>query len=136
MTKPIPTIQKYMTTTPLTIGKAQTVRQAKHMMDEVKARHLPVLEGGRLIGIISERDLALIQNLVAVRPDELTVEDAMTLNPYTVGPDAPLDEVVAEMADKKYGSVVVVQNDKVVGIFTAVDGLAALAALLRTRLAH
>lgn len=134
MTKAIPTIQKYMTTTPQTVGKGQTLAHAMKMMDEVHARHLPVLDGGTLVGVISERDIAMVQNLAGSNPDTLKVEDAMSQNPYTVAPDASLDVVAQEMADKKYGSAVVMQNHKVVGIFTAVDGLAALAELLHTRL--
>jgi CBS domain-containing protein len=50
-------------------------------------------------------------------------------------PEAPLDEVVAEMGARKYGSAVVMQNDKVVGIFTTVDVCRAFAELLHSRLA-
>lgn len=134
MTKAIPTIQKYMTTSPLTVGREQTIAHAAMMMDEVRARHLPVLDGGRLVGLISERDIVTVQTIAGANPGAIKVEDAMQQNPYTVEPDAPLDRVAAEMAEKKYGSAVVMQNQKVVGIFTAVDGLAALAELLHTRL--
>jgi len=53
-----------------------------------------------------------------------------------VSPDAPIDEVVQEMAGKKFGSAVVIDNGKVVGMFTATDALAAFAELLQTRLKH
>jgi acetoin utilization protein AcuB len=66
---------------------------------------------------------------------KLVVGDAMTEHPYTVSPDAPLDEVVDTMAANKYGSAVIMQNEKVVGIFTTVDACMALGQLLRTRLA-
>jgi acetoin utilization protein AcuB len=59
----------------------------------------------------------------------------MTEQPYTVSPEAPLDEVVETMAANKYGSAVIMQNQKVVGIFTTVDACEALCQLLRTRLA-
>ena len=55
---------------------------------------------------------------------------------YSVSPETPLDEVVATMGSKKYGSAVVVQNGKVVGIFTTVDLCRAFAELLHTRLAN
>jgi acetoin utilization protein AcuB len=61
------------------------------------------------------------------------VEEAMTLVVYTVAPDAPLDEVADHMADHKIGSVVVLTGGKVSGVFTAVDGLRALADVLRGR---
>jgi acetoin utilization protein AcuB len=53
----------------------------------------------------------------------------MTDQPYTVGPGTPLDEVVSTMAEKKFGSAVVVQNNKIVGIFTTVDACQALSDL-------
>jgi len=65
----------------------------------------------------------------------VTVSDAMAQSVYSVAPEAPLDEVVSEMASRKYGSAIVMQNEKVVGIFTTVDVCRALADLLHTRLA-
>lgn len=135
MTKPIPTIQKYMTTTPHSIGSDQTIATASLMMNDHHIRHLPVLQGGRLLGILTDRDIKLIETFRDVDPAKLKVEEAMTEQPYSVSPDAPLDEVVETMAANKYGSAVVMQNQKVVGIFTTVDACVALAGLLRTRLA-
>jgi len=134
MSKPIPTIQKYMTTTPHSIGSEQTIAKASAVMNEHHIRHLPVLHGGKLLGIITDRDVKLIETFRDVDATKLTVEEAMTERPYTVEPETPLDEVVQTMADKKYGSAVVVQNNKVVGIFTTVDACLALAELLNTRL--
>jgi acetoin utilization protein AcuB len=136
MTKPIPTIQKYMTTSPHTVGSDQTLAYAHALLREHRIRHLPVLRGGELVGMLTERDLALIETLKDVDPQLIRVEDAMSGDVYRVKPEAPLDEVVSEMAAKKYGSAIVVQNDKVVGVFTTVDACAALAGLLRGRLAH
>lgn len=134
MTKAIPKISKYMTTSPITIGKDQTLAFAHKMLREHRFRHLPVLDGGRLVGMISDRDLHLIETLKDVDPQRVTVEDAMTPDPYAVAPDAALDEVVGEMAEKKYGSAVVVDNHKVVGVFTTVDAMSAFAELLQGRL--
>lgn len=134
MTKPIPTIQKYMTTVPHSIGNDQTIAKASEMMAEYHIRHLPVLRGGKLLGILTDRDIKLIVSLDGVNAEKVAVEEAMTEEPYTVGPDTPIDEVTAEMAERKYGSAVVVQNHKVVGIFTTVDACQALTELLRTRL--
>jgi len=135
MSKPIPTIQKYMTTSPHTVGAEQTLAHAHRLLREHKVRHLPVLSGGDLVGMLTERDLALIETLRDVDPSKVLVEDAMSTSIFTVAPDAPLDQVVVDMAAKKYGSAVVVQNNHVVGIFTAVDVCMAFAELLNTRLA-
>jgi acetoin utilization protein AcuB len=134
MTKPIPRIQKYMTTCPLTTGPEQTLAHAHIVFREHHIRHLPVLQGGRLIGIVSARDLALIETLKDVDASKLSVEEAMSPEVYAVSPDAPLDQVVDEMARHKYGCAVVMQNQKVVGIFTLVDVCNAFGDLLRGRL--
>lgn len=135
MSKPIPTIQKYMTVTPHSIGSDQTLATAAKMMREHRIRHLPVLEGGKLLGVITDRDLKFVETFRDVDPERLTVAEAMTEEPYTVAPDTPLDVVARTMAAEKYGSAIVMQNRHVVGIFTTVDACQALSELLSTRLA-
>jgi acetoin utilization protein AcuB len=123
-------IRKFMTGVPLTIGQKQTLQVAHEMMREHRIRHLPVLEGGKLVGVLSLRDLHLIETLRDVDPDTTTVDEAMTADVYVTGPNTPLEEIAATMAEHKYGSTVIVDNGKVVGMFTTVDALAALAKLL------
>jgi acetoin utilization protein AcuB len=135
MTKPIPTIQTYMKTSPHSIGRDQPLARAHAMMREHHIRHLPVLEGGVLVGMLSDRDLHLIETFKGVDPNVATVEDAMSTEVYSVSPSAPLDEVASNMAEHKYGSAVVIQNNHVVGIFTTVDACSALNTLLHGRLA-
>lgn len=134
MTKSIPTVSHYMTTMPHSIGRDQTLRHAHEMMRKHHIRHLPVLDGGELVGVVSDRDLHLVETLRDVDPETIAVEEAMTPEPFTVGPDAPLDEVTEQMAERKYGSAIVVDHHHVVGVFTAVDAMRACADLLRTRL--
>jgi len=85
--------------------------------------------------MLTERDLHLVETLKDVDPTKVTVEDAMSTQVYSVEPDTGLDAVAREMAEHKYGSAVVMQNQKVVGIFTTVDACSALAELLHGRLA-
>jgi acetoin utilization protein AcuB len=134
MSKPIPTVDRYMTTTPVTIAVGDTLAHAQRVMQEGRFRHLPVLDGDALAGLLTERDVQLIASLDGADMRLLTASDAMTTSPWSVAPDAPLDAVVAEMAEKKYGSALVVDNGRVVGIFTAIDALEAFAELLHTRL--
>ena len=108
---------------------------AHGIMREFHCRHLPVLTGGKLVGLLSDRDLSLLETLRDVDPKKVLVEDAMTADPYTVSPDTALDEVVAAMAEHKYGCAVVMQNNKLVGIFTTVDACRAFAEMLHGRLA-
>jgi acetoin utilization protein AcuB len=135
MSKSIPAIQKYMTTSPHTVGEEQPMAVAHRIMRENQIRHLPVLRDGKIVGLISDRDLHLIETLKDVDPREVQVSEAMSQEPFVVSPDAPLDEVVRTMAEKKYGSAVVAYQGKVVGIFTTVDACRAFAELLHTRLA-
>ena len=135
MSKPIPTVQKYMTTSPHTIGDDQPMALAHRMMREHHIRHLPVLRGAKIVGLVSDRDLNTVETLKDVDPKKVLVNEAMSQDPYLVSPEASLDEVVSTMASKKYGSAVVIQHERVVGIFTTVDACRAFADLLQTRLA-
>jgi acetoin utilization protein AcuB len=123
-------IANYMTAGPHTIGREQSLTAAKQLMHKSHVRHLPVLHGGKLVGVVSERELDMIGALPGSK--QLSVEDAMVPDVYVTTPDAPLESVAADMARLKVGSAVVVKGDDVVGVFTAVDGLRALAELLRS----
>ena len=128
----MPTILQYMTRHPLTIGKDAKMSQAHALMRRHKLRHLPVLEGGKLVGIVSERDLHLIETLPDSDPETVSVEDAMVVDLYTVTVDDPVDEVVEHMANRKLGSALVLnRRGGLEGIFTSVDALHVLATVLR-----
>jgi acetoin utilization protein AcuB len=120
MSKAIP-IRKYMTPGPHSVGAEQPLVQADAMMRQHGIRHLPVLHGGKLVGIVSDRDLKLVESIPDVNPKLITVSDAMTADVYSVSPETPIHEVVQSMAVHKYGSAVVMEHGKVVGIFTTVD---------------
>jgi acetoin utilization protein AcuB len=123
----------YMTIGPHSIGRDRPLSHAHKLMKTHRIRHLPVLDGGALVGVITERDLNLFDALRDGDLTELTVEDAMSLSVYAVAPETPLEEVVSTMADHKYGCAVVLQAGHVVGIFTTVDVCRALAWLLCSR---
>jgi acetoin utilization protein AcuB len=125
------TVQRYMAVSPVVIASHSTLADAHQLMRERGVRHLPVVEGTRLVGVVSQRDLYLIESLRNVDASADTVAEAMNAEPYAVAPDAPLEEVAREMAEHKYGSAVVVHRGEVVGIFTTVDALRALAYVLR-----
>lgn len=116
-------IADYMTTVPHTVGSEQTITFAQQMMQKYGIRHLPVLHGGELYGIVSDRDLGMIAGLNEVNPDDTTVEEAMTQEAYTVAKETPLIDVLAQMLEHKYGSVVVVEGAKIIGIFTTHDSM-------------
>ncbi len=132
--KAIPAIQKYMTYVPKTIAHDQSIAQAAELMKMLHLRHLPVLKSGQLVGVITDRDINLVLGFNSVDANTMKVEEALSPHPYFTSPDAPLDEVVAHMAEKKYGCAFIVDNEKLVGIFTEIDAYKALAELLETRL--
>jgi len=123
-------IETFMTRSPHCIGKDQKLATAQTLMREQRLRHLPVLEGGKLIGMLSQRDIYFVGAIPGVDPGEDTVEDAMTQDAYRVSPSAQLLGVVSTMVDKKLGSAVVVQRGKVVGVFTTTDAMRLLTELL------
>jgi acetoin utilization protein AcuB len=110
-----------MTSGPHSVGAEQTLAHAASVMQKHHVRHLPVLHGGKLVGIVSERDLRLLEAMPDVNSALITVSDAMTTSVYSVSPETPIHEVIGKMAAHKYGSVVVMEHDKIVGIFTTVD---------------
>ena len=116
-------IADFMTSMPHTVGSEQTITFAQKLMEKHGVRHLPVLHGGELYGIVSDRDLGMVAGLNEVDPDATTVEEAMTQEAYTVPKDTALFHVLQEMLEHKYGSVVVVEGVKIIGIFTTHDAL-------------
>jgi acetoin utilization protein AcuB len=124
------TIGHYMTRTPQTIGHEQSLTSAHRLMNELRIRHLPVLDSGRLVGVVSQRDLHFLETLRDVNPDQVMVSEAMTTDVFTVTARTTLRKAAAEMAERKLGSAIVVEDDRVVGVFTTVDALHALVDLL------
>ena len=116
-------IADFMTSMPHTVGSEQTITFAQKMMQKYGIRHLPVLHGGELYGIVSDRDLGMIAGLNEVNPDATTVEEAMTQEAYTVAKDTPMFDVLREMLENKYGSAIVVEGTKIIGILTTHDAL-------------
>lgn len=127
----IPLVQKYMTYVPRSIGFDQPIAKAQDYMRKLHIRHLPVLQGGKLIGVLTDRDINLLLSFNEVDPEKTAVDEAYTPDPYFTTPDTPLETVATEMAEKKYGCAVVMDNGHLVGIFTEVDAYKALADILR-----
>lgn len=125
-----PTIADYMTPSPHSVAVNRTLADAHSLMRQHRIRHLPVLEGGKLVGIVTQRDLHLVETLKGVDSNEVEVEEAMSPDVYVVQPDTPLIRVALEMWKKKYGSAVVMRGNEVAGVFTTVDALRALATLI------
>jgi acetoin utilization protein AcuB len=130
------TVGAVMARDPLTIGPEASLRAASELMRRGGIHHLPVVgEGGRLIGIITDRDLAhaaLVPALADRMPWDARrlkaprVRDAMTWAVVTTRPDATLVEAGLMMVERHIGSLPVVEGGRLVGILTERDVLEAL----------
>ena len=118
-----------MTCLPFTVTAEETVAEAHLLMRRARIRHLPVLDGDKLVGLVSRSDLRLLETLHDVNPSEVTVQEAMSRAPYTATASVRLEQVCRVMAERRIGSTVVVSRGKPVGVFTTVDALRALAEL-------
>lgn len=123
-------ITETMTKAPHTIGADIPLERAESLMRMHQVRHLPVLSGGQIVGIISDRDVKLAAKFDGAK--DQPVSEFMTQDPFVVSTKALLHEVAEEMASRKIGSAIVTdESGSVVGIFTAVDGLRVLADYLQ-----
>jgi acetoin utilization protein AcuB len=128
-----PTLRQYMTGAVHTIAPSRSLAAAYGMMRRHRIRHLPVVEAGKVVGLLSERDVRLVDSLPNVTPMSIQVADVMVENVFTAPPDAPLGEVVETMIAKKLGAMIVIDGDRLVGVFTIVDALRALHDRLESR---
>lgn len=126
----MPAIDRYMTREPYSVTSTDTLERVRNLMTKHAIRHLPVIDGGRLVGVIAERDVAAIERIPGV--DLARIEVARLMGkPLAVWGETPLDEVSELMTTRKADCVVVQGGHGVAGIFTATDALTALTDLLR-----
>jgi len=129
-------VSDVMSKPPLTVSPSTSARIAAQLMRNRRVRHLPVVDGdGRVLGMITNRDLEHAAFLPALsgylawdrrRLKAPRVSDLMTWSAVTVSPDAPLTQAGILMFERRIGSLVVVEKDRLVGILTGRDLLRAL----------
>lgn len=125
-------ISSYMTKSPVTIGRNASLAKAHALMREHDIRHLPVIQSGRVVGIVSIGDLHLIETIADFPLEAVDVDEAMTSQPYMVTLGTPVDRVLDAMVKHKYGCAIVLDADgSVAGIFTTIDAMRVLAEELR-----
>jgi acetoin utilization protein AcuB len=130
----VPAIRSVMTPFPYFVEAGDSLLVARTLMVREKVRHLPVKEGDKLVGVLTDRDLkrALDPELGLPPKDELFVRDVFVRDAYTVDTSEPLDRVLEEMVDRHLGSVLVTSHGRLAGIFTATDACRILHEHLRT----
>jgi CBS domain-containing protein len=107
------------------VGPAQSLREATQLMAKHRVGSAVVQDAEQLIGILTERD---VLNAVASGelPDEVTVQDIMTADVVTVGPDWDLVEAAGEMARRRIRHLVVYEGGQLLGVLSVRDVLPAL----------
>lgn len=135
-------VSDIMTPNPVTISPRNAIRTAVNLMREGGCHRLPVIDRGRLVGIITDRDLRRAANSpFIVREqwydnfilDHIEVGSCMTPDPWTIGPDAPIAEAARLMRNHKISGLPVVDAGQLVGIVTGTDLLDFLIALLESK---
>lgn len=106
-----------------TISPDRPASEARERMSRLGIRHLPVLEGPNLVGLISERDLLR---------EGRTVADVMTADPQVLEPLDPVERAMEIAIDRKLGAFPVVEHGRLVGIVTVIDLLEVGLEALRT----
>jgi CBS domain-containing protein len=122
-----------------TLAASDTLDLADDIMRLGRIRHLPVVDGERLVGILSQRDLfrAAISSVLQVRYDsqreflaKVPIAAAMTPVVFWVGPETSVRTAVEMMLDKRIGCLPVVEDGKLIGLLSETDCLRHLADLL------
>jgi acetoin utilization protein AcuB len=127
MTKQPLLIKEVMHRSPHTIGADQTTEHAKKEMAKLGVRHLPILEGGKCIGIVSDRDIKLAYAVDGIRVSKLPITEISAGEVYDVSPETPVSEVAKQMVKRSIGSAIIMEHGKVVGIFTTTDACRVIA---------
>ncbi|MDC1174519.1 CBS domain-containing protein [Bacteriovoracaceae bacterium] len=119
-------VEEYSTPCSITASKSSTIDEVSALMKDNGVRHVPVVEDGTVLGIISERDITNIP-----KETNILASDLMSTSVYSVESHTLLKDVVFEMSSKKIGSAIIIdQSDKSFSIFTSVDALNALNEIL------
>lgn len=117
-------VRAWMTRSPRTIAPGTKLSAAYDTMTMNGIHHLPVLEDGKLVGLVEDRDLVIALHFADAR--HMTVGRIMAREPFTTTPETEIGALALEMARAVRSAAIVMEKNEVVGIFTAVDALRAL----------
>jgi CBS domain-containing protein len=134
----MPTIAALMQPFPFFAKPDTSVANIIELMNEHNIRHIPIKQGDRIVGIVSERDLRWIGNPKIVLPItfDIPVAHVMTYNPYSVDINTPLTDVIMEMTEQKLGAAIVLSAGRLAGIVTTIDICRALGELLESQFSY
>ncbi len=128
----MPHIVAVMSAFPHVIEEDQSVSVAKRLMYSENIRHLPITCDGKLVGILTDRDIKLALAVMGGidQGDKMKVSEICSYDVYAVEFDTRLDKVLLEMLDRRIGSALVTKQGKLVGVFTTTDACRELEKLL------
>jgi CBS domain-containing protein len=117
------TIQEVMTREVQSISPQETIQRAAQMMDELNVGAIPVLDGQKLVGMITDRDITVRATAAGQAPNNTRVGDIMSTDVRTCSPEQTVDEVLGQMGDVQIRRVPVVDqtSQQVVGIVSMGD---------------
>jgi CBS domain-containing protein len=117
----MPKVRELMTADPATVSPSMSVVDAAKEMIQKEKGPLPVVEGGRVVGMLTDRDI--IARVVAAGQDPKTVrvEDVSTKDLVTIGPGQDIKQARQLLAQHQLDRVLVVEGDKLVGILSEAD---------------
>lgn len=129
-----PPVEEFTTPNPVTATEGQSIDELRQLMQQTGVRHLPILRDGKVVGLVSDRDLRIAQGLSNEHKFQVCAADIMSTDPVAVSSSAPLDKVAYTMSERKIGSVLVnEENGDFLGIFTVTDALNALIEISRAQ---
>jgi CBS domain-containing protein len=117
----MPQVREMMTANPATVSPSMSVVDAAKEMIQKEKGPLPVVEGGRAVGMLTDRDI--IARVVAAGQDPKTVRvsDVSTKDLVTIGPDQDVEEARQLLAQHQLDRVLVLEGDQLVGILSEAD---------------
>lgn len=121
-------IREVMKSDPVSISPETVLADAYKIMIEKNIRHLPVIDNGKLVGVVTDRDLRLATSRLRENPFDPgeAVSGVMSRNVMTAHPNDPVEQATRTMRELKIGCLPVVEDKKLVGIVTGIDLLDAL----------
>lgn len=114
-------VRDVMTRQPVVIRPDATVEDAVALMRRGRFRHLPVVEGDALVGVISDRDFRPLDAASDRDARGRSIRSLMTRHVLTIAPDDPLEDAARIMLDNKVGCLPALDGDALVGIVTESD---------------
>ncbi len=121
--KKIPTLKAAMTPFPYSVQLETTLTAVRNLMQTHNIHHIPVMNSGKIVGVVTARDVEARQKMMDSDDNEPSLEvlHVPMSKAYIVDINEPLENILLTMASKRIGATVVTKHGKLVGVFTYID---------------